>query len=946
VARSFNGSSSISLSSLAGGTGLPEMTAVAIAQLTSGASTVYALADSNSTNYGVRVAGTSFQFRGGGGGGFYSPSSTITVPLSTWCLFAITKTAGTTPFRFHLYNYGTDTWTRGNSSATTATFDLSATPLIGDNGVGPWVGDIAASAVFSQALTDDQIGSLPYALSSWISLSPIGMWVLDQQATTQAVVNWAGLGANQVSLTGTTVSTGSVPTLSYVHSVIARRRQDPSPAPHLAVRHVVPYSGNNSNTLTTPSITVSNGDVIVVKMQTWATATAMGSVTGGGQTWTSQVVEAPGGFNGWVGISTTTITGSPGSMTVSATPAASCGHSMVVERWTNAQLAATPAVGSGTAATSSPSATVTTTAANSVVSWLVYDNNNRDPAARAYLSSAVDEALDDNHTGTNGVTYYAYQQAPSAGSQTIGLSAPNTMQWVIAGIEIQAPSTGSGITATAGQAGVAADGYNPTAVTSGQTTAIAEQADVTAAGALPTAAVTAIAGQAAVGADGAGAGTVLAGPGAAVEALVAADATTPVAVLVTLAGQTDVAVDGQGPSATLAGIASADVALVGADAVNSPPAITAAADQSAVGSDGQTPSMITASNAAADIAAVDSSANNAAVSTSSSVTASAVEALVDASAVAPGLIAVQPGADAAMSSDGFNPTVVTVPNVVASAGSADVAADGNGATAQPVLTVTTGQADVSADAYGSTTGTASFAAAAIAAVAVDANGATASTSSNVVAGALEALVAADANGVSNVLVQPAASALVATDGQSATAATVAAGIASAGQADVGVDGLPAAAQPDLVASAGQAAVDSAAANPTASTVAQTTAVASSADVGVAATGAVAQPVLTVAADFAAVYLDGATAAVTTAASATAAALAADATAQAFNALVQVISVAAAGSAEVGVEAYGIPKRRRPGVLTPGATRSDPAPGSRPYPRLTAGTLRGPTYGGG
>jgi hypothetical protein len=38
-------------------------------------------------------------------------------------------------------------------------------------------------------------------------------------------------------------------------------------------------------------------------------------------------------------------------------------------------------------------------------------------------------------------------------------------------------------------------------------------------------------------------------------------------------------------------------------------------------------------------------------------------------------------------------------------------------------------------------------------------------------------------------------------------------------------------------------------------------------------------------------------------------------------------------------------QRRPGILTPGSTRTSPAAGTLPYPRLTAGTLRGPAYGG-
>jgi hypothetical protein len=38
----------------------------------------------------------------------------------------------------------------------------------------------------------------------------------------------------------------------------------------------------------------------------------------------------------------------------------------------------------------------------------------------------------------DGVMYFAYQSAAAAGSQSFGLSAPTGMQYVIAGIEVQA----------------------------------------------------------------------------------------------------------------------------------------------------------------------------------------------------------------------------------------------------------------------------------------------------------------------------------------------------------------------------------------------------------------------------------------------------------------------------------------------------------------------------
>lgn len=201
-----------------------------------------------------------------------------------------------------------------------------------------------------------------------------------------------------------------------------------------------PISGDSS-TLVTASFSPTD-EIIVVKAQTWDKATASGTPSGGGLTYTSQVTIAPGVFATYGRIFTAAAVGSPGSMTVTlSAPAASSYHSMVVERWSGAQLAATPATASANySSASAPSATITTVAANSVVSWLNGDAQSVDPATAAYLSSATNDGLADGHSGTDTVQYYAWQNAATAGSQTFGMSLPNTQKWSVAAIEIQAAS--------------------------------------------------------------------------------------------------------------------------------------------------------------------------------------------------------------------------------------------------------------------------------------------------------------------------------------------------------------------------------------------------------------------------------------------------------------------------------------------------------------------------
>jgi len=211
----------------------------------------------------------------------------------------------------------------------------------------------------------------------------------------------------------------------------------------LAGTAYVQLSPQGTTTLTSPAFTPGNGDVLIVKMGTWDSAASLGAPTGGSQTFTSRVINAPGGFNQWCAIYTAVVSGSPGSMTVSSTPSTSLRGSMLVERWTGAQLAASPvtnsATGSGTAA-----GTITPAGgATSVISWTAGDVNSVDPSTRAYLGSGTGDGLRDDHVGSNGVDYYGYQSSTGSGSQSYGLSAPTGMQYVIAAIEIQAASGGA-----------------------------------------------------------------------------------------------------------------------------------------------------------------------------------------------------------------------------------------------------------------------------------------------------------------------------------------------------------------------------------------------------------------------------------------------------------------------------------------------------------------------
>jgi hypothetical protein len=202
-------------------------------------------------------------------------------------------------------------------------------------------------------------------------------------------------------------------------------------------------------TLTTPSFTPATNELIIIKGVTENYTTGIGppTATGGGITWTKRVENTT--VNNcfasiWSGVVTSggtaiTVTG---NLTDNGNPT---GYgAIVVERWTTAQLAGTPA----TAAVvngASTTATITTVGVGSVVSYADGDWNAVAPGVPAYASSATQDGLDDKSSGVHYASYFAYQSAPTAGTQTFGLTAPTGRKDSIVAIEIQ-DSTGGTVT--------------------------------------------------------------------------------------------------------------------------------------------------------------------------------------------------------------------------------------------------------------------------------------------------------------------------------------------------------------------------------------------------------------------------------------------------------------------------------------------------------------------
>ena len=226
-----------------------------------------------------------------------------------------------------------------------------------------------------------------------------------------------------------------------------------------------------TTSLVSDSFTPADGEVIVVKAATNDSGTVIGSISGGSLSWTRQSSTTSGSFCYTV-LDTAVVGSSPGSMTVTVPFSGDAGlRAMVVERWELAQLDATPAVNGTKTGSGAPSATVTTEAANSVVTWVNSDWNVVDPGAYAYRSATtVEDAIAVLDNGSLSFTWYgAYQYAPSTGAQTIGLSAPAGQAWALHGVEIQylAPAGGGGdpVTVRSAEGASGAEAADPAVVT-------------------------------------------------------------------------------------------------------------------------------------------------------------------------------------------------------------------------------------------------------------------------------------------------------------------------------------------------------------------------------------------------------------------------------------------------------------------------------------------------
>jgi hypothetical protein len=358
--------------------------------------------------------------------------------LSTdgWCIVAVTKATGSATPRYHKCVLSSRVWTHndGGGAVANATSTPGGTVILGAVDTDALNGDLAAVALYARTFSDQEIESL-LTWETWLSYSPVGAWLLDQAATGQTVVDWVD-GANQSGITGTTVTTGSLPGWNQSDGGVwaaevfaggATVNGDAALTATAGVTAGAAAAANAAATLTgTATITAAAAVGAVSALTATAAVTPTGAVTANG-----------------AGTCSTTATVTPATA-VSANAATA--------------LTGTAAVTPATAVTAAASATPTTTAA--ITPGAAVTANGAAPiTVTATLTAAATVGAASSLTATASIAAAA---TPTRNADTTRSTTASFTAVATAALAAQATRTANaGLTATAatvpaGQAGLTA----------------------------------------------------------------------------------------------------------------------------------------------------------------------------------------------------------------------------------------------------------------------------------------------------------------------------------------------------------------------------------------------------------------------------------------------------------------------------------------------------------
>lgn len=198
----------------------------------------------------------------------------------------------------------------------------------------------------------------------------------------------------------------------------------------------------NTTSLVSAALTVQVGDILVIKTVTADSSQYVSACTVDTVAATKRGEVTQGSYC-HVGVYTFIATATSHTVTTAITGAPGSWHSMVTEVWRGAQLAGTPAVNTTkywSTSSTGFSASVTTVANDSIVTWVAGDWTAAAFGTIGYRSSATTDGATSNRGGNANdySTYFAYQTAASAGAQTFGTTSPSvTSKFSAIGIEVQ-----------------------------------------------------------------------------------------------------------------------------------------------------------------------------------------------------------------------------------------------------------------------------------------------------------------------------------------------------------------------------------------------------------------------------------------------------------------------------------------------------------------------------
>lgn len=139
-----------------------------------------------------------------------SYSDSDEVDGSGWFLVGMTKAAGTTTPRFHIYPYATEVWNQYDSNGGTIT--AIATPSGSEFSIGKGGNygnfDLAALGIwYGTLLSDANFQTLPESIDAWDALNPTAHWLFDQGSVTTPLADRSGNGSHEIGRSGTSVVT-------------------------------------------------------------------------------------------------------------------------------------------------------------------------------------------------------------------------------------------------------------------------------------------------------------------------------------------------------------------------------------------------------------------------------------------------------------------------------------------------------------------------------------------------------------------------------------------------------------------------------------------------------------------------------------------------------------------------------------------------------------------